>query len=266
MAGSTYSAPTKITRSAVDTHSPSRLLRALEQSDTRLVSARGITFAADGMIHADATELLHTKTPSHVMDAGLRDALGRSACALQNLVSVETPATCERLHLILTGTSARSPLKCLLCGTDAVDDGAFPIGTAPWRRRLSAHMSKVSLKQALAARRLFINPGVQCTKMCWPSCGSDSRTLHTVEGSWCAGLARFRLPIRLIDVATHTPLPAVDPRWMMTQGRLHQARVPAQLGRALGHPPDRNPRSTTRKHAFERVSETSSRDASKLAG
>ena len=64
------------------------------------------------------------------MDAGLRDALGRSACTLQNLVSVETPATCERLHLILTGTSARSPLKCLLCGTDAVDDNAH-VKTCP---------------------------------------------------------------------------------------------------------------------------------------
>ena len=108
----------------MDTHSPSRLLRTLEQTDSRLVSARGITFAANGMIHAEATELLHTQTPSHVMDAGLRDALGRSACTLQNLVSVETPAACDRLHLVLTGTTARSPLKCLLCSIDVVDDNA----------------------------------------------------------------------------------------------------------------------------------------------
>ena len=122
MAGSAYSAPAEVIRSTLDTHSPSRLLRTLEQSETRLVSARGIKFAAEGMIHAEATKLLHTKTPSHVMDAGLRDALGRSACTLQNLVSVETPTACDRLYLILTGTPTRSPLKCLLCDTDAVDD------------------------------------------------------------------------------------------------------------------------------------------------
>ena len=69
-------------------------------------------------------ELLHTQTPSHIMDAGLRDKLGRSACTLQNLVSVETPAACDRLHLVLTGTPARSPLKCLLCNTEEVDNNA----------------------------------------------------------------------------------------------------------------------------------------------
>ena len=136
MAGSAYSAPAEIIRSAMDTHSPSRLLRTLEQSETRLVSARGIAFAADGMIHAEATKLLHTKTPPHVMDAGLRDALGRSACTLQNLVSVETPTACDRLYLILTGTPTRSPLKCLLCDTDAVDDNTH-VKTCP-----ATHMIK----------------------------------------------------------------------------------------------------------------------------
>ena len=94
MLGSTYSVPAQVIRSTVDTHSPSRrLLRTLEQGGSnRLVSARGIKLAADGMIHSEATELLHTQTPSHVMDAGLRGALGRSACTLQNLVSVAAAA------------------------------------------------------------------------------------------------------------------------------------------------------------------------------
>ena len=48
---------TQAVRSTVDTHSPSRLLRTLEQGDNHLVSARGIKFAAaDGMIHAEATD------------------------------------------------------------------------------------------------------------------------------------------------------------------------------------------------------------------
>ena len=41
---------------------------------------------------------------------------------MQNLVSAETPAECDRLHLVLTGTPARSPLKCLLYNTEAVDN------------------------------------------------------------------------------------------------------------------------------------------------
>ena len=123
-------------RRAAQSHVSHARTRVRGHGPARLVSARGITFAADGMIHADATELLRTKTPSHVMDAGLRDALGRSACTLKNLVSVETPppppppATCDRLHLVLTGTPARSPLKCLLCDVDAVDENAH-VKTCP---------------------------------------------------------------------------------------------------------------------------------------
>ena len=70
------------------------------------------------MIHAEATELLHTQTLPYVMDAGLRGALGRSACTLQTLASVETPTACDRLNLVLTGTPARSPLKYIPCKTD----------------------------------------------------------------------------------------------------------------------------------------------------
>ena len=71
-------------------------------------------------------------------------------------------------------------------------------------------MSKIRLKQALTARRLSINPGIQCIKMCWLSCGNDLRTLRTVKGSWCVGLARSRLPIRFIDAVTHIPPPLGD--------------------------------------------------------
>ena len=66
-------------------------------------------FAADGMIHADATALLHTKTPSHVMDAGLRDALGRSACTLQNLVSVVRSRTYDTKAGGLVGVGLLTP-------------------------------------------------------------------------------------------------------------------------------------------------------------
>jgi hypothetical protein len=105
MAGSTYVAPAEAIRKAVGTHSPSRLLRLLDQGVARLKSARGIKFTADGFAHLEATELLHTKIPSHIMDASLRGALGRSACALQNLVSVESPAVGDRIH----------PLSCRSC-------------------------------------------------------------------------------------------------------------------------------------------------------
>ena len=79
MAGSTYVAPAAAIRTAIDTHSASRLLRSLDGRVARLTSARGIKFTADGLVHLDATELLQAQTPSHAMDAGLRDALGRSA-------------------------------------------------------------------------------------------------------------------------------------------------------------------------------------------
>ena len=92
------------------------------------------TSREDGLVHTEATELLHTKTPSHIMDAGLRGALGRSACALQNLVSVESPTACDRIHLVLAqapGPITRSPLRCLLCDEeDAVDNNSH-VKTCP---------------------------------------------------------------------------------------------------------------------------------------
>ena len=54
MAGSTYVAPAKVIRKAVDTHSPSRLLRLLDQSAARLKSARGVKCTADGFAHLEA--------------------------------------------------------------------------------------------------------------------------------------------------------------------------------------------------------------------
>ena len=122
MAGSTYVAPAKVIRAALDTHGPSRLLRLLDQSITPLKSTRDVKFTADGFAHLEATELLHTQTPSHVADVGLRDALGRYACTLHNLVSVESPTVSDRIHLILTGSTARSPLQCILCQDRVVDD------------------------------------------------------------------------------------------------------------------------------------------------
>ena len=79
MAGSTYIAPPEAIRTAVDTRSSSRLLRLLDQGVARLKSVCGIKLTADGLFHLEATELLQTQIPSHVMDAGLRGALGRSA-------------------------------------------------------------------------------------------------------------------------------------------------------------------------------------------
>ena len=130
MAGSTYIAPAAAIRTAVDTHSASRLLRSLDDGVARLTSARGIKFTADGLVHLEATELLQAQTPSHAMDAGLRDALGRSACTLQNLVSVESPAVGDRIHMALTGSTTRSPLRCILCDEGAIDDNRH-IKTCP---------------------------------------------------------------------------------------------------------------------------------------
>ena len=48
LAGSTYVAPAKAIRTALDTHGPSRLVRLLDQSITPLKSARGVKFTADG--------------------------------------------------------------------------------------------------------------------------------------------------------------------------------------------------------------------------
>ena len=109
MAGSTYFAPVEAIRTAIDTRSPSRLLRLMDQGVASSKSARGINFTANGLVHLEATELLQTQTPSHVMDAGLRGALGRSACTLQNLVSVESPAVGDRIHLALTGSTISVP-------------------------------------------------------------------------------------------------------------------------------------------------------------
>ena len=91
MAGSAYIAPATVIRAALDTHGPSRLLRLLDQNTNPLKSTRGVKFTADGFAHLEATEPLHTQTPSHVVDAGLRDALGRYTCTLNNLVSAESP-------------------------------------------------------------------------------------------------------------------------------------------------------------------------------
>ena len=85
-----YTAPTEFMRRSLSTHSASRLLRMLDNTTTRLVSARGIRFVADGMAHLDATTLLQSKTPSQILDSGLRDALGRHAGTLQNLASIES--------------------------------------------------------------------------------------------------------------------------------------------------------------------------------
>ena len=76
MACSVYTAPTEFMRRSLSTHSASRLLRILDNTATRLVSARGIRLVADGMVHLDATTLLQSQTPSHILDSGLRDALG----------------------------------------------------------------------------------------------------------------------------------------------------------------------------------------------
>ena len=89
MAGSVYKAPTEFMRRSLSTHGALRLLRILDNTTTRLVSARGILLVADGMVHLGATTLLQSQTPS-LLDSGLRDALGRRAGTLQNLVSIES--------------------------------------------------------------------------------------------------------------------------------------------------------------------------------
>ena len=122
MAGSVYTAPTEFMRRSLSTHSASRLLRILNNTNTRLVSARGVRFVADGMVHLDATVLLQSKTPSHILDSGLRDALGRHAGTLQNLVSIESSKPIrDRLYLALTGTTAHTPLHCILCDMDTIE-------------------------------------------------------------------------------------------------------------------------------------------------
>ena len=68
MAGSVYTAPTEPMRRSLSTHSASRLLRILDNTATRLVSARGIRLVADGMVHLGATTLLQSQTPSHIVD------------------------------------------------------------------------------------------------------------------------------------------------------------------------------------------------------
>ena len=90
MAGSVYTAPTEPMRRSLSTHSASRLLRILDNTATRLVSARGIRFVEDGMVHLGATTFFQSKTPSHILDSGLCDALGRHAGTLQNLISTES--------------------------------------------------------------------------------------------------------------------------------------------------------------------------------
>ena len=75
------------------------------------------------MVHLDATVLLQSKTPSHILDSGLRDALGRHAGTLQNLVSIESSKPIrDRLYLALTGTTAHTPLHCILCDMDTIDN------------------------------------------------------------------------------------------------------------------------------------------------
>ena len=123
MAGSVYTAPTEFMCCSLSTHRASRLLRILDNTNTRLISARGIRFVADGMVHLDATALLQSKTPSHMIDSGLRDALGRHAGTLQNLVGIESSNTIrDRLYLALTGTTAHTPLHCILCDMNVVDN------------------------------------------------------------------------------------------------------------------------------------------------
>ena len=74
LAGSTYVAPAKVIRTALDTHGHSRLIRLLDQNIAPLKSARGVKLTAGGFAHLEATELLHTKTPPRIVDSGLRDA------------------------------------------------------------------------------------------------------------------------------------------------------------------------------------------------
>ena len=60
MASSVYTAPTEFMRRSLSTHGASRLLRILDNTTTRLVSARGIRLVADGMVHLGATTLLQS--------------------------------------------------------------------------------------------------------------------------------------------------------------------------------------------------------------
>ena len=80
---------------------------------------------ADGMVHLDATVLLQSKPPSHILDSGLRDALGRHAGTLQNLVSctdtcggsytfVDTVSTCPALTANFTFNIASSGANGML--------------------------------------------------------------------------------------------------------------------------------------------------------
>ena len=55
---------------------------------------------------------------------------GVHAHSKKNLVEVETKTACDRIHLVLTGTPVRSPLTCLLCITDAIDDNTH-VKTCP---------------------------------------------------------------------------------------------------------------------------------------
>ena len=80
-----------------------------------------------------------------------------------------------------------------------------------------------------------------------------------MKASSCVGLARSRLPIKFTNVVKRPPSTTMDPRWVRTQEGPSQARTPAQLGRALGRPPVRSPRNTTRKHASAHAPKTSSR-------
>ena len=80
-------------------------------------------FVADGLVHIDATALLQSKTPSNILDSGLRDALGRHAGTLQNLSSIEsTKPIRDRLYLALTGTTAHTPLHCILSDMNTIDN------------------------------------------------------------------------------------------------------------------------------------------------
>ena len=97
--------------------------------------------------------LQHTKPPSHVMDASLRGALGRCACTLQNLVSVESPAVRDRIHLILTGSTARSPPRCILYHDGVVDDNNH-VRTCPATAR---HRPLRFLRMAEVMTTLYIS-------------------------------------------------------------------------------------------------------------
>ena len=83
------------------------------------------------MVHLDATALLQSQPLSHILDSGLRDALGRHAGALHNLASIESSKPVRgRLYIALTGTTAHTPLHCVLCGMNVVDNNEHgPVGS-----------------------------------------------------------------------------------------------------------------------------------------